>query len=249
MKLIVLLLSVLWTSAAFAQGKPLIVGVEEQDYLPNYGWKDGSYRGTAADIWTAFAADKGYKITFKPLPIRRLYVEMLKGAVDVKFPDSPEWAADIKKGAAVVYTNPVLGLIDGVVVKSDKVGRALNSIHTLGTVGGFTVSTEWQTRIESKAVELKENARLDQLLRQVLLDRVDGAYVSVAAALYVAEKDLGQKDALVFDPSLPYRRGSYLASSVSRPDIIQDFNLWMVGHAEQIKAIRSRWGTDVKITG
>ncbi len=245
MKILFFLASILWVGVAFAADKPLVVGVEEQDYLPNYGWKDGVYLGVGADILTAFAADQGYKVTFRPLPIRRLYAETLNGAVDLKFPDSPEWGSDFKKGMQLTYSTPVLGFVDGVLVKSDRLGRDISKIRTLGTMGGFTVSNEWRSRIAAGAVDLKENSRMDQLLRQVIVDRVDGAYVSIAAALYVADKVLGQKGVLAFDSSLPFQRGNYLASSVSHPEIIQQFNHWMAEHPDQIKAIKTHWGVDV----
>ncbi len=203
-------------SSAYAAEKPLIVGVEEQNYLPGYGWVDGDYKGAAADIITAFAADQGYKITFRALPVRRLFAETLKGTIDLKFPDNPQWAQDIKKGYTVVYSNPVLDYIDGVVVKADHVGKGWAAFHVLGTVSGFTVPDEWRAKIESGAVRLKENSKLDQLLRQVILERVDGAYVSVIAALYEAENTLHEGKALAFDPGLPYSKGSYMVSSVAR---------------------------------
>jgi len=244
MKILFLVAAMLWTTVVFADDKPLVVGVEEQDYLPNYGWKDGVFYGAGSDILGAFAADQGYKITYRALPIRRLYAETFNGNVDIKFPDSPDWAADVKKGFKLTYSTPVIGFIDGVVVKPDRLGHGISAIHTLGTMGGFTVSNDWRSRISAGTVELKENSRLDQLLRQVMLDRVDGAYVSVAAALYVVDKSLGQKGGLAFDPGLPFQKGNYLASSVSHPEIIQEFNRWMAGHQDQIKGIKTRWGVD-----
>ena len=232
-------------SPVSASDKTVVVGVEEQDYLPSYAWIDGAYQGAGADILQAYASDQGYRIVFKPLPIRRLYAEMLKGGVDLKFPDSGEWAKDTKKGYNVVYSNAVLGFIDGVVVKNNNVGRGVSSVRVLGTLSGFTVSPDWRTRIDTGSIELKENSRLDQLLRQVMLDRVDGAFVSIASALYVADKTFSQKGALMFDARLPFQRGNYMVSSVSKPEIVKEFNSWLESHRDVVKSIKTRWGVDV----
>ena len=245
MRLWVVALAFLWSSGAWADNRPLVVGVEEQGYFPDYGWQDGGYHGAGADILNAFATDNGYTITFRPVPIRRLILATIDGTVDLKFPDSPEWGLPVKKGAAFVYSNPMINFVDGVVVRADQVGRGIDSFHTLGTLSGFTVPEKWQARIDAGSVALKENTKLDQLLRQVQLDRIDGAYVSVKAALYVAETELKQKDAFAYDPGLPHRAGSYRVSSVSHPELIEELNRWMGTHKDTIKAILVKWNAEI----
>lgn len=240
----VLLVWALAASTAWAQNRPLIIGVEEQNYLPNYGWVDGSFQGVGAEILTAFAKDQGYQVVFHPLPIRRLYAEVMNGEVDLKFPDSPEWAPDTKAGRNFVYSAPVLGYVDGVLVKSTSMGRPIDSVHTLGTLSGFTLPNEWRARVDAKSVDLKEATKLDQLLRMVQVGRVDGAYVSVASALYVADTILGQKGTMLLDPHLPLRRGNYLLSSVKHPEMVEEFNVWLDKHRDQVAAIKAHWGIE-----
>ena len=237
-----LMVWLLAATSAWAESRPLIIGVEEQNYLPNYGWIDGAFQGAGAEILTAFAKDQGYQVVFHPLPIRRLYAEAVNGEVDLKFPDSPEWASDTKAGHNFIYSAPVLGYVDGVLVKSANVGRAIDSVHTLGTLSGFTLPNEWRALVDAKSVDLKEATKLDQLLRMLQVGRVDGAYVSVA--LYVADTILGQKGALVLDTDLPLRRGSYLVSSVKRPEMVEQFNVWLSKHRDQIAAIKAHWGVE-----
>ena len=244
MRYLVLVLWLLGATAAWSAERPLIVGVEEQNYLPNYAWVDGSFQGAGAEILAAFAADRGYQVQFHPLPIRRLYAEVLAGTVDLKFPDSPEWALDAKAGHTLTYSTPVLDYVDGVLVKASAVGMGIDNVHSLSTVSGFTLPVEWRNRIKDGAVALKESTRMDQVLRLVLLDRVDGAYISIASALYLADHVMEQKGALALDPNLPLRRGSYQASSVLHPEIIQDLNTWMAEHHDQIKVIKAHWGVE-----
>lgn len=229
---------------AAAPLRPLTIGVEEQKYLPAYAYADGRYTGAAADIFTAFAKDNGYEITFKPLPIRRLYAEAFRGDVDLKFPDSPDWLPDLRVGRNVSYTVSIIHYVDGIMVRPAMKGAGLEAIKSLGTVQGFTLMPGLKARIDGGQCALKENPRLDQLLRQVILGRVDAAYASVAGAGYVLSHELDNPSALVFDPSLPHREGSYLMSSVSHPEVIAAYNEWASRNGPAIAAIIHKWDAE-----
>lgn len=225
--------------------RPLTVGVEEQEYLPAYAFTDGHYVGAAADILAAFAKDNGYQITFKPLPIRRLYAEAFRGDVDLKFPDSPDWLPDQRAAYKVVYTVPIIHYVDGVMVRPAMKGMGIDAVKSLGTVQGFTLMPALKARIDGGQCAMKENPRLDQLLRQVILGRVDAAYASVAGARYVLAHELDKPSGLVFDPSLPYQKGSYLMSSVTHPEVIAAYNEWASRNGPTIAAILHKWDAEV----
>lgn len=223
--------------------RTLVVGVEELDYLPAYAWQQGTYIGAAREILDAFAQAKGYTLSYRPLPIKRLYVELLSGGIDFKFPDNPSWAADVKQGKSVAYSQPVIGYVDGVLVRPENLGRGVEGTRTLGTVSGFTPFA-WLDVIREGKVQVKENPRLDLLLKQAALDRVDGAYASVAVANYQLDRMLGMPGALVFDPRLPHSRDYYRLSSVRQAAIIAEFDAWMAANAAQVKAIKDRFGAE-----
>ncbi|MDA8232398.1 MAG: transporter substrate-binding domain-containing protein [Magnetospirillum sp.] len=223
-----------------ADEKTLVVGVEEIDYYPFYGWLNGAYRGTARDILDAFAAAKGYRLVYKAEPIKRLYADLVSGGIDAKFPDNPDWATESKRGVAVSYSRPLMDYTDGVMVLP---GRAGKSVTTLGTVAGFTPFA-WLGRLRDGSVKLKENTRIDRLLRQVLLGRVDGAYVNVTVADHVLGAVLGRPGGLVFDPSLPYSRGSYHLSTATHPEVAAELDSWLAANAARVAEIKRRYGVE-----
>ena len=229
---------------AWSGGGTIIVGVEDQDYLPAFGWKDGSYQGAAAEIFTAFAKDSGYRVVFRPLPVRRLYAEMFAGDVDLKFPDSPDWAREVKAGHTILYSHPVIHYTDGVMVRLKDVGSGMDHIRHIGTVAGFTLVREWRDQVAERKVVLHENSTLDQLLRQVLMGRIDGAYVNIAVARRVADLQLAQGAELAFDPSLPHQLGDYAMSSVTHPELIGEFDRWLAANQSMVQDVRRRWGLD-----
>lgn len=228
---------------AHAEPRSFVVGVEELDYYPVYSVQKGDYVGAARDILDAFAQAKGYALSYRPLPIKRLYAELLSGGIDFKFPDNPSWAPDVKQGQNVVYSAPVIGYVDGVLVRPEHLGRGSDSVRTLGTVSGFTPFA-WLDAIRDGRVQLKENPRMDLLLRQVTMERLDGAYASVAVANYQLESNLGMPGALVFDPRLPHSRDYYRVSTLTHPQIIAEFNAWLAANAATVKAIKDRTGAE-----
>jgi hypothetical protein len=223
--------------------RTFMVGVEELDYYPVYAVQKGEYVGAAREILDAFAQAKGYVFTYRPLPIKRLYAELLAGGIDFKFPDNPSWASDVKQGQPLAYSQPVIGYIDGVLVRPEDVGRGSGSVRLLGTVSGFTPFA-WLDLIRQGKVQVKENPRMDLLLKQVAMERLDGAYASVAVANYQLDATLGTPDALAFDSSLPHSRDYYRLSTLKQAKVVAEFDAWMAANAGLVKAIKERTGAE-----
>lgn len=237
---------VLWTglaATAAADAARYVVGVEELDYFPVYALRDGAYSGAAREILDAFAADAGVAFTYQPLPIKRLFAELAGGGIDFKFPDNPHWNTEAKAGKPVTYSAPVIAYVDGVMVKPERRGKGLEGFRTLGTVTGFTPFA-WLKVLESGKVRLVENAQMKALQRQVLADRIDGAYASVAVATHILDNDLNQPGALVFDPSLPHSKDAYFLSTTRHPALIERFSGWLAVNAAKVAAIKAKYGAE-----
>lgn len=228
---------------AGASARDLVVGVEAIDYSPVYGYRDGEFIGAARSILDAFAVAKGHRLTYKALPVKRLLAELIHGGVDLKFPDSPDWQAAMRRGQSITYSRPVIAYIDGTLVRREKAGQGIDAIHNLGTIAGFTPYA-WQAYLQSGKVELKENPGFEQLLRQVHTGRLDALYANVAVALSVAETVLGSSGTLVYVPELPHVVDSYRLSSGSAPEIIAEFDDWQAKNPKLVADIIAKAGAE-----
>ena len=222
--------------------RDLVVGVENIDYWPAYAMRDGQYVGTGREILDAFAADTGDRFVYRPLPVRRLYADLLSGAIDFKFPDNPGWGPDVKRGHAIVYSGPVIRYVDGVMVLPERKGLGVPALKTLGTVTGFTPFALLDL-IHDRKVKLVENPQLPLLLRQALTRRIDGAYVSIAVATFQLDV-LGSPGGLVFDPALPHSRESYRLSATRHSDVIEAFDRWLVDKHDAVESIKAHNGAE-----
>lgn len=228
---------------AQAAQRELVVGVEDLEYYPLYAMRDGEYVGAMREIFDAFARAKGYKVTYRPLPIKRLYAELTGGGIDLKMPDNPNWGTESKAGLKVVYSKPMVSYIDGVLVRPGSVAKPADQFATLGTVAGFTPYA-WLDRVKSGRVALKENPRMELLLRQTVVGHVEGAYVNVAVAHHVVNSILNMPGALVFNPMLPHSRDHYHLSTITHGDVVAEFDGWMKDNAQLVKDIKDRFGAE-----
>jgi ABC-type amino acid transport substrate-binding protein len=229
-------------SARAADERSFVIGVEAIDYYPNYAIRDGQYVGAARQIFDAFAADENIKFSYRPLPVRRLYADLLAGAIDFKYPDNPGWAPGEKQGADVAYSGPVVRYVDGVLVLPANKAKDVAAIKTLGTVSGFTPFA-WLDRVQANQVKLAENPQFGALLRQALTGRIDGAYANVAVATYQLEV-MGSPGGLVFDPGLPNSRESYRLSATRHRDVIAAFDRWLTAQHARVEAIKAQLGAE-----
>lgn len=231
---------------ARAGGRDLIVGVEDIEYYPLYAIRDGEYVGAMREIIDAFARARDYHVSYRPLPIKRLYAELAGGGIDLKLPDNPSWGHDAKAGLNVTYSKPVASYIDGVLVRPGSIAKPVDQFRNLGTVAGFTPYA-WLDRIKADKVAVKENPRMELLLRQTVVGHVEGAYVNVAVAHHVLNALLNMPGALVFNPALPHSRDFYHLSTTKRADVIAEFDLWLKDNALLVKDIKDRFGAE-KVT-
>lgn len=237
----VLFAVVAWNGSP-AAARDVTIGVEAIDYLPAYGVRDGAFIGAAREIFDAFAAARGHRLTYKPLPVKRLYAELARGGIDLKFPDSPEWAPSLRQGHVPAFSRPVIAYVDGTLIRREAVEAGPGRIRSLGTIAGFTPSA-WATYLDGGRVTLKENANLEQLLRQVKAERIDAAYCNVAVALYTAEQ-AGLADEVVYAPALPRMEGGYHLSSLSAPELVAEFDGWLAANGPLVAEIIARTGAE-----
>ncbi len=238
-RVLVLFLGLVCWAGVTGAKEILVVGVENQHYLPAYAFENGTYKGYARELLDAWARDRNYQIEYRAMPVPRLYASFFGGQVDFKFPDNPNWKKDERAGKAIIYSDPVAAFVDGTNVRPSKKTAGLDETKILGTLGGFT-PWAWLDRIEAGKATLSENFNVEALIRQGIAGRVDGIYANVAVINYQLDHVLKQPGALVFNPKLPYSRDYYHLSSIRRPEIVRDFNDWMRKNRDQISALKKQ---------
>lgn len=226
------------------EAKPtVVVGVEQFDDLPLLDGNHGHFSGFAREVFDLFGQRRGYTIQYRGLPIPDLYhAFFVDQSVDLKFPDNPVWMTPLRKSKRVYYSNGVVDFIDGVMVKPDRQGGHLEMLQHMGTIRGFDVGS-YQERMQDGKLHLEQVDEVKMLLESGLIGRLDGVYLDVAIAV-ARLKGMGRANALVFDPHLPHHVSSYLVSSVKRPDLVREFNDFLIKDKPAIDALKHQYGMD-----
>lgn len=215
------------------------VGVEAIDHYPLYATRKGQYLGFARDVLDAFARHSGHTLVYEPMPIKRLHTAFLVDRkVDLKFPDNAAWQADARKGIDVVYSAPVATSTGGMLVRPDRKGQGLARTRTVGTILGFTPPA--LSALPPGTIKVVENASLDGLLQQVVLGRLDAAFVSIDVTLPMLSAN-GATPKLVFDPGLPHDVTPLYLSTIKHPSVIAEFNAFLMREQRAINALRVRY--------
>jgi ABC-type amino acid transport substrate-binding protein len=222
-----------------AHGESYVVGVERLSFQPHY-WVDeqGEYRGFAREVLDLFAQAEHIELSYRALPVTELAGRLVKGEVDLKYPDSPEWADDVKAGKPMAYSAPVVGYVDGVLVDPKRVGQGIETLRRLALVQGWT-PRGYQSRIDEGKVQPVQGSDLRQMIRQALKKQADGAYFNVVVATYYLDNIRARPGALVFDPSLPHTRGTFHLSSSRHPELVQRFDRFLVSHKAEVDALKA----------
>lgn len=109
---------------ASAEHTEFTVVVQDYKALPPYsGYENGDYTGFNRELLDMFANEKGYRFDYVAFPVKRLFFEFVNGVGDLKYPDNPNWALQVKKDAQIAYSDPVVEYVNGVMVLPTNKGR------------------------------------------------------------------------------------------------------------------------------
>lgn len=223
--------------SGISEARVYTIGVEDIDYYPIYKTEGGQYKGFARELFDKFGKEKGYEFRYESLPVMRLTKYFTDGQVDLKFPDNALWAKDAKGDKSVSYSEAILQYTDGVMVLPARKDGGLDSLKQLGVVRGFTPWNYLDLVREGKVV-LHEASSLESMSNQALNARVDGAYFNVDVARYFMKNTMKQVDALVFNPNLPHDTNTYHLSTISHPDIVTSFNLFLKENKDWVQSLK-----------
>ena len=239
------LLTVLLATDAGAER--YVIGVEDLAFAPHYSVdKQGQYQGFARELFDAFAAHSGVELSYKPLPVAQLLPALLAGEVDLKYPDSNQWAQVQKAGKDLAYSQPVVNYVDGVLVAPKRQGQPLEQLRRLALVDGWT-PWGYQARIEAKQVQLTYSDDLRKMIQQALKQDTDGAYFNVVVATHYLDNIRARPGALVFDPKLPHSRGTFHLSSLKHADLLQRFDRFLLERQEKVAALKDKYRVEANL--
>jgi hypothetical protein len=230
-------------ASADQRGADFTVAVEAIDYMPLYsGSVQSPYHGYARDLLDLFGRKFGYRFHYVALPVNRLYKEFFAGQqLDFKFPDNPNWQPENKAGLEVIYSAPVITVVEGLFLPAPKAGQGINDIKSIATITGFT-PTPYLQAITSGKIKLYSVDSFQSLFTMSTIERVDAIYTNNLAVKYF-ESAHGSKDsALIMDRKLPSIASAFSLATLKHPDVVAQFNQFLQSDQVEIVELKRKYG-------
>lgn len=234
------LVGLLLIQGAAANAHVVRIGVESFDHLPHYDGSGAEYRGFMRELFELFGKRRGYTLQYHALPIAELYPAFLQArGLDAKFPDNPAWMPGLRRAVEVHYSVGVIDYTEGMMVRTTRLGQPITVLRRLGAIRGFDL-VPYRQRMASGAVAVRWFDDADSLLRAAVSGTVDGAYLNVAVATYRLQR-LGLAGALHFQAEWPHAVGSYALSSVTKPELVREFDAFLRQERAAVESLRKKY--------
>lgn len=231
------MLCLLLAPATLAQ-KQFTVGTEDLNFYPHYDFTAADSGGFANEVLRLFATTHGYQFSFQPLPVKRLYHE-LDNLVDFIYPDNPNWAKYQSSQASRLFSDPVIYNLGSTMVLPENQHIHLTQFRTLAVIHGFT-PTAWLSLRDQYRFKLYEVPNAVSAINLVLRGQLDGADVEYNVAQHIL-RGQQQEGALVVAQYLPVTRVSFHLSTTRHPQVLQQFNRFLLSHQDQIDALKLKY--------
>lgn len=232
-----IILLTLFTLASPTSAEQLIIGTENVNAYPLFGYEKGTFSGFAGSLFEAFENQTGHSIKVKAFSVQDLSKAQIEEKIQLTFPDNPHWSAAEKKGHRITYSLPVVSYREGVLMLPSNKNKP---IQKMGVLEGLN-AWEYKKDIEAGRIQLVVAKSAVSLIKLALDEKIDGAYINIAIAKQILKTQFGNEDLLVFNQALPYSSDFYYLSTIQKPEIISQFNRFLLKNHELVKRLKLQY--------
>tara|TARA_R110000751_G_scaffold116604_2_gene216661 strand:- start:476126 stop:476923 length:798 start_codon:yes stop_codon:yes gene_type:complete len=223
-----------------AQAGSFVIGVEDISYYPYFDFNSNQTTFSKA-IFDQFAKENGHQISYLPLPIRQFPKWLYEENIDFKFPDNVRWQErNNGRQLRIHFSDEIVAMTAGTLVMPKNKDKDPSFFKTIGTITGFH-PTLWVKQLEQGKVTIYEDSSAKILVKHLVNGLIDGLDIDLAVA-NVGLQNLHIQQDLVFNENLPKQNYSYQISTVKYPEIIKQFNQWLVKRRDYIDSQKIKYG-------
>jgi ABC-type amino acid transport substrate-binding protein len=221
------------------QAQEFIIGVEDVSYYPLFEFK--SNRNThSRELLDTFAAAKGYKFIYLPLPIKRFQSWLIEDKIDLKYPDNSRWYADVKATDKFIFSKSTIKLVAGTSVLKSSLKKNKSEFKSIGTLLGF-YPTHWIAQIKSGQVKLYEDVSTKILVQQLVAGHIDGIDIEPSVIHYYLEELGKPSDTSIIDRRYEYDVYDFHFSTIKHPEIIKEFNKFLKNNKPLLEKLNKKY--------
>ena len=222
------------------QADTFVIGVEDISYYPYFDFPSDN-NSFAKVLFDQFAKDNAHQVRYLPLPIKQFPKWLYEENIDFKFPDNARWQEDRNKHQLKIhFSDEIVAMTAGTLVVAKNKHKKEEFFKHIGTMTGF-YPTLWMKQIEQGKVIIYEDSSSKILVKHLVNGLVDGLDIDLAVANDGLKK-LHMQEKLVINEHLTKQIYSYHMSTVKYPEIIKQFNQWLVKRHKYIETLKAEFG-------
>lgn len=227
-------------TSPLASAGNFVIGVEDLSYYPYYDFASNNTSFSKV-IFDRFAKENGHQISYLPLPIKQFPKWLYEENIDFKFPDNVRWQQRNNEHHLPIYfSDEVVAMTAGTLVLAKNKDKDPDFFKTIGIIAGF-FPTLWEKKIEQGKVKLYEDSSSKILVKHLVNGLLDGLDIDLAVA-NAGLQSLQIQQPLVVSEKLPKQIFAYQISTVKYPEIIEQFNQWLVKRREYVESVKAQFG-------
>jgi len=221
------------------QAKEFVIGVEDISYYPLFDFKSDRHTHSK-ELLDSFAASKGYKFTYLPLPIKRFERWLVEDKIDFKYPDNSRWYFDDSTTSKLTFSQSSVWLIAGTSVLKSSLKKSKYDLKSVGTLLGF-YPTIWIDEIKSGQVKLYEDASTKMLVQQLIMGHIDSIDIEPSVINYYLEELGKPSDTIVIDTRYKYDIYGFHLSTIKHPTVIEEFDEYLKNNKKLLKQLNKKY--------
>jgi polar amino acid transport system substrate-binding protein len=222
-----------------AEDKPIYrVGIEDVDYYPMFTKKGDRYKTSfLIDVMELFAQKRGVKFEYIHLPISRFEEWYQQDSIDFRLPDNPMWNTNTEN---LVFSGDIIELRADTVVLKKNQHKPVSTLKVLGSLYGFVPGAHWGNHINTGRTKFVFESSMPVLVGLLKREMVDGLDVNLTVVHHHANELRYNTDDFVASTEAPNVQYTYALSTIAHPEIIKDFDAFLVASQNEISLLKQR---------
>ncbi|MBU3023874.1 hypothetical protein [Aestuariibacter sp. A3R04] len=223
-----------------AHSKTYVVASQNFNYFPHYHFSSNEDKGFIWALLETYTKYSGDKFIYVSLPVKRLQTELVKGTVDIIYPDNPIFRPAYLEPKNKYYSHTIVETISCVAVKPTFDFSSKNDIHRLSLPAGFA-TMDWGGLITQGAIKLIEVTSSLQALQYVDRGKADGTEIDYFVMRHLS-KSSPSIDRFAVGVHLPKKMTEFKIATIKHRDLVSKIEAFMNANPTLIENLKIQYG-------
>ena len=235
-----IVVALLFLQSYKASAETYVIASQNFNYYPHYNFLSESDKGFIWAVLEQYAHDNGHEFIYVSLPVRRLQTELVKGTVDLIYPDNPIFHPDMIEPENKIYSGDIVQTLSAAIISNNQREPSADDVKNISLPVGFE-PLDWKGRVKNGKISLIETPDSFTALRLVEKGEADVAEVDFFVSQYLSHSSPSLGNFTVAH-SLPFNVVGFKLATIKQADLLHDINNYVLEHPTMMTSLKARYG-------